>query len=284
MTVDKQPDLSKIDFEKLNRKLPNFKGQRLRAEFEIFSQQPISAFIQIHEVPSRGWIAYRDESGEWHRGVGDTGFSALLELHAICKQVDAFIESELAEINKPNWVDVQWTEVERLEKAGAHVQYKTYDSRWTDRRYSDQRTVGDRLTSYQVDLNTVPAGVALYEQEWVNIDWDKVERIAKTETEIQVFDVGAQEWVDRPNCCRGDKGDLVINYRFDAKTLPDGLSVEQVTAETPPTTPSVTVQSIGPVRAEFNSRCPPYTEFSDAIKGLADIIDRQLTEIRERIK
>lgn len=284
MTNYKNRDLSKIDFTKLTS-LPKFQDSELRVAHDKFWNpfRGIGIVVTVRDADNL-WIAALDESGKWYSGLNFCDLDTHAEIHSICKQVDAFIESELAAMNKPNWVDVKWTEVERLSSRGARVQYQVRITGWRDREAFSFGRGGVSCGIYRVDTKTVPDGVELYEPQWVNVSWDKVERIAKTETRIQTFDSSEGNWDERPEMLKGKHGSSFTKYRFDAKTLPVGLSVEQVTGDSTPVADPIATSDHGPIRAEFENRLTTSTGYPESIHVLVDILDEKLAEIRDRIK
>lgn len=267
MTTSKQ-GLSKIDFTKLTS-LPKFKSSSLVVRKKEFHYDQHVFVMTVELVPWNGWLAAMDASGKWYSGRPCDAMDTQAEIHDICKKVDAFIESELAAMNEPNWVDVKWTEVERLARSGASLQWlHSYSGLFRVLPSSKEESeVGIDGVRYQVDTRTVPIGVNLYEPEWVPVSWLYVDHLlfSGTTVEYHVQDTG--EWVKKLN----GPGFRADSYRGDKKTFPAGhaklnISPEQTDA----------VNSRGSIRSLLEDRCPFGTDAMTAIRRLADILDERI--------
>jgi hypothetical protein len=205
-------DLLKVDFTKLV--LPEWKQRncvvRISAE---------DVTVEWMLVP--GWVA-KKLSGVWLYATDCSSFDELLELKKVSEKVDAFIATELKKL-EPDWVEVKWTEVDRLRKAGVHVPH-TNALLGLLVPHGDAPGVGG--FTYHVDVKTVPAGVNLYEPEWIDVPWQDVERLQRGGARVQVkpgWCCPSVEYSERSTgnyeLIRAENGAL---YRADRKTCPDG--------------------------------------------------------------
>jgi hypothetical protein len=222
--MTQKQDLTAIDWTKLD--LPKWKG--------------IPAKIQAHDgaldvtylgvTYTDGAYLLRSTEGVWtlafYAVTSQAGFQ---EFGSIPYKVDQFIETELARLNAPEWVEVKWTEVERLQKAGARIQLKKRGS--SDENFVDREPCGYEwicrgdVVEYQVDLKTVPVGVALYEPDWVDVFPGEVRRVQGLGIRVQCKNPNkdgddfeyhpVDEWIGCPDW----------RFRADRKTFPAGFEL-----------------------------------------------------------
>jgi hypothetical protein len=204
-------DLSKVDFTKLV--LPEWKQRncvvRISAE---------DVTVEWMLVP--GWIA-KKLSGVWLYATDCSSFDELLELKKVSEKVDAFIATELKEL-EPEWVEIKPSEVGRLRKAGANVRHVMSEDVVKGLLGNViARVHGAELCA--VDVKTVPPGVKLYEPEWIDVPWQEVEELDKrgATTMARAADCRTDDWVSR-GALRGYTGSSKFTYRADRKTCPDG--------------------------------------------------------------
>jgi len=101
---------------------------------------------------------------------GDKIYEYAVDIHTLTPGIKLHEETK----PEPAWATLKWTEVERLDKAGAHVQWSRHHitgekPEWRERDGNDQGAAGFANLAYRVDLRTVPDGVELYEPDWVEI-------------------------------------------------------------------------------------------------------------------
>ena len=209
-------DLSKIDFTKCELSSPCLEAKRIGQEVAICDNSPGS---------NGSALAVKTSSGDWIWALQISGrkLDTCINIVSAAAKVDAFIASELAKL-EPEWVEVKWTEVERLCGRGCVVQFMSSREKWEtlDGQHWDESGVsGNR---YQVDKKTVPAGVKLYEQEWIDVPWIDVEALQRGGARVQgKEDLIDSEFIDRLPC-RYESIDKTgaTKYRADRKTCPDG--------------------------------------------------------------
>jgi hypothetical protein len=261
-------DLSKIDFSKLDGKLPKFEGCDLfvKREASWNNYFGVNLVATLYATDKSTWFAALSEFGNWYCNGTSTHLALQVELYSICKQVDAFIGSELAAMNEPNWVDVQWTEVERLEKAGACVEILGIYHHW-NRRHADFRyTTGFSNDRYRIDLKTVPVGINLYEPEWVAVPWRDVEMLVKCRTTVQLR--GYAGWAPKTS---GD-GHPQWDYQADAKTFPAGYIPKPDAAQQNP-------EPVKPLWDEIREKCVAGDSAFTVIQELCNILDSRMENI-----
>jgi hypothetical protein len=157
-----------------------------------------------------------------------TGFvEKLLELRS---KVDAFIAAELAKLNAPEWVEIKWTEVERLQRTGASVRHKkrgSADDNFIDREpRSYDGICSNGNVTYQVDLKTVPDGVALYEPDWVEVSAADLAFLDHSKVHTQVRKGPENIWTDR---LWGGILPIPHQLQADRKTFPTGYEPTKLT-------------------------------------------------------
>ena len=208
-------DLSKIDFTKCELSSPCLEAKRIGQEVAICDNSPGS---------NGSALAVKTSSGDWIWALQISGrkLDTCINIVSAAAKVDAFIAAELEKL-EPEWVEIKPSEVERLRKAGARVRHEMSEE-------IVKNIMGDVVARVPgaelcvVDLKTVPVGVKLYEQEWIDVPWIDVEALQRGGASVQgKEDLIDSEFIDRLPC-RYESIDKTgtSKYRADRKTCPDG--------------------------------------------------------------
>lgn len=217
-----QDQLSKIDFTQC--KLEPLGDVPLKVIGDTIS-------VSIRSAETGTVILRKALDGDWQTRNGATHMtrSELDRMFERCDPVDRFIVAELKKQSEPDWAPIKNSEVQRLDLAGAHVQYRfswtPADSPWRERN-SPGRPAFEG-TEYRIDLKTVPAGVSLYEPSWIDVLHTEVRRL---------LDAGATVRAVRENLtCPGleyaivfDPNNVAVKgprYQVDKKTVSAGVKL-----------------------------------------------------------
>jgi len=148
--------INDIDFGKLT--LPEWCDFNLHIKLDM--GRPTIMSDGRHSDPRVAFLALDG----WAASPGTDGhlLTELDQLRAICAQVDAFIETELAKLNAPEWVKVPWGDAEELRNAGATVEYVQADcvAFWVASA-PGYWPAKPSLFKFRADRSTLPAGYVL---------------------------------------------------------------------------------------------------------------------------